>query len=307
MRFAYLVTALLIGLGLSFTGCKKKQSEDPAATGSAIPVAGDADVMAVAVDAAAATGDITFGEGESYYGGARSPTNVYEWKTPDGKTVTLVVVATGSAADGRQGGALRVYQDGKGANVGRKFSLATSGDNWAELKQLSNDRVLFRYGDAGDGPGARQAVILRYDSDKKEVVVVKHWAGAAKTEEPGWLATGEYKPAEVDTNLCTKIVARMVACAKDEEFRKSLTARDDDATRAASLASFDKDVATWNKADAAKQQCGRWATADYVETTFGDRVKLERLAKDAAAKNVDCRAFGAEIVDEGGLPQLARR
>jgi hypothetical protein len=42
-------------------------------------------------------------------------------------------------------------------------------------------------------------------------------------------------------------------------------------------------------------------------TLLAKRMKLEHLAKEAAERNISCTAFGAEIVDEGGLPQLARK
>lgn len=285
--------ALVAALALT-CACKKKKTDD-VTVGSASPPSAALDGS---VADAVASDEFGFGPNETYFGGTRSATNVYEWKLADGTIMKLVIVSTGKDAEGRETGVLRVYRDGKSVPVGRTFSVAATGDRWAELKQLPNDRVLFRYGDASDH---RHAVLLRYDNDAKEVRIVKRWVGDPKAEEPAWLTTGEYKP-EVKHDLCAKIVARMVACEKDEAFRKSLTAREDDATRASVLSAFDKDVAAWRKADGTKRQCERWASDEYIETTFSDPAKLDHLAKEATQPKLSCEMFAAEIVDEGGIP-----
>lgn len=286
--------ALVAALALT-SSCKKKKT-DEVAVGSASPPPAALDAS---VNDAVASDDIAFGPNETYFGGTRTATNVYEWKLADGTTMRLVIVSTGKDAEGRETGTLRVYRDGKSVPVGRTFSVAATGDRWAELKQLPNDRVLFRYGDASDH---RHAVLLRYDNEAKEVRIVKRWVGGPKSEEPAWLTSGEYKPTEVKHDVCAKIVARMVACEKDEAFRKSLTAREDDATRASVLSAFDKDIAAWKTAAGAKRQCERWATDEYVETTFSDPAKLDHLAKEATQPKLSCEMFAAEIVDEGGIP-----
>ncbi|HLL21172.1 MAG TPA: hypothetical protein VK427_03525 [Kofleriaceae bacterium] len=306
-------TCLLVAAALA-VGCKKKDErrEDvaplPTATGSAAVIAPDAAPVGVepgsgSAPGAATPGDIAFATDEGYFGGAVSKTNVHEWKLDDGSQLRLVVVQTGKPENGRQRGVLRVYRDGKGVDVGSRFDVANDG-SYAELKQLANGRVLFRYGDTGTDRRALNAVILRYDNDAKEVRVVKRWTGAAKSTEPTWLATGEYKPAASTKDSCAKVVARMKACAKDEAFRSALAARDA-TTRDTLLATFDKDAGTWGSPAGIGRQCERWASDDYVETTLSDEAKLAHLAKEASDPKVSCEFFGREIVDEGGFPQLA--
>src|SRR5688572_6129366 len=136
-------TKLLLLAILLAGGCKKK--EDPPAAPPPVVMTADA-ALVEPVDSGSNAGFV-FSTGESYFGGKATPTNVMEWKLSDGSVLTLVVVQVGTA-DGRQQGVLRVYRDGKGVDIGERFSVSASGDNWVELKQLPNGRVAFRFGDA---------------------------------------------------------------------------------------------------------------------------------------------------------------
>ena len=296
-----------LAIAIAFTASCKAKHADGVGSGSGSGSAPPLVAETTPIDASDANG-LSFAPGETYFGGTRTTTNVQEWKTADGSVMTLVIVSTGKDADGRETGVLRVYRNGKAVPIGQAFALSTTGDHWAELKQLPNNRVLFRYGDNRDDRRARNAVLLQYDPNSGEVRIVKRWVGSAKAEEPAWVTSGEYKAPSGTTDQCAKIIARMVACKNDEAFRRSLGAREEtDEQRASLLATFDKDLATWKTPADVKHQCERWGSDEYVETTFSETAKLEELAKDAGQPKLNCGLFGAEIVDEGGLPQLSRK
>lgn len=269
-----------------------------AGSGSAMAGSGSA---AAGSGSAAASGTVTFpiATGESYYGGSVMATNLVEWKVTDGSIVQLGIVTTGKSADGRDQGVLRAFHAGTAHDVEQTYSLDSKIDHWAELKLLPNNRVMFRHGEAGTGPRARNAVLLRWDDEAKRVRIAKRWAGTTKDQEPEWLLTGEFKAAPESHDLCLKVIARMVACEKDPGFRKAIFTREDPAETAAMQQHFDTHVAKWKTADGAKEQCNKWATDAYVDTHFSEATKLKRLAAETKHK---CTFFGAEVVDEGGLP-----
>ncbi len=227
-------------------------------------------------------------------------TNLVDWKLADGSVVQLGIVTTGKSDNGRENALLRAYHAGSETHdVGPTYSLDASVDHWSELKLLSNDRVMFRYGENGKGPRARNAVLLRWDEKAKRVRIAKRWTGTSQEQEPGWLLTGTYSMAPESEVLCMKVIARIVSCEKDKKFRDSIFRRDDVADKAAMQEHFDTHVALWKKPGEAKAQCQKWAGDGYVDTHFSEPAKLSRLA---AETKHDCEFFAAEIVDEGGLP-----
>lgn len=266
------------------------------ATGSGSGSAGDPS-MANNADPAAT---FPLAPGETYAGGKVMATNLVSWKVEDGSIVQLGIVTTGKTTDGREDGVLRAYHAGSDSHeVGPKYSLDPTVDHWSELKILENNRVMFRYGEAGKGARARNAVILTWDAPAKRVRIAKRWTGTATEEEPAWLLTGEYKAPPESEELCIKVIDRMVACEKDPKFREAIFKRDDPAEKAAMQTHFDTHVAKWKKPGEAKTQCQLWASADYADTHLSDPAKLKRLADEVKH---DCVFFAAEIVDEGGLP-----
>lgn len=297
------IVSLLFATSVLVAGGCKSEKKAPAAepaptTGSAGSAGGSADGSAGSAGGAAA--GFPLATGESYYGGKVMLTNLVDWKVEDGTTVQLGIVTTGKTGEGREEGVLRAYHVGSATHdVDQKYSLDANVDHWAELKPLPNNRVMFRYGEAGKGPRARNAVLLRWDAEAKRVRVAKRWAGTSDDQEPEWLLTGEYRITPEAEPLCEKVIARMVKCEKDPKFREALLKRDDPAEKAAMQAHFDTHVATWKKPGEAKAQCQAWASDAYVDTYFTEAVKLKRLADET---KFDCGFFGAEIVDEGGLP-----
>lgn len=293
-----IVGSLIVSTLVLLGGCKKDKKDgavDPAPVGSA---ATPGDATAAVPDAAESK--FPLNTGESYYGGKPGSTNLVEWKLPDGSIVQLGIVTIGKNAEGRDESVLRAYHAGGDTyDVGSKFSLEAGGEQWAELKALPNNRMLFRFGDASKSRQARNAMLLRWDADAKRVKIAKRWAGKSADQEPEWLLTGEFKPAPESADLCVKVIARIVSCAKDPKFRAALMTRSDAAQQDAMLKHFDEHVATWKKPDAAKAQCQKWASDEIVETHFTEPQKLKNLAGETKAT---CEFFGAEIVDEGGLP-----
>lgn len=238
--------------------------------------------------------------GETYAGGKQLETNLVDWNVEDGSVVQLGIVATGRADNGRENGVLRAFHAGSETHdVGPTYSLDPAIEHWSELKLLPNNRVMFRYGEAGEGPRARNAVLLRWDADAKRVRIAKRWTGASSEPEPEWLLSGEYKVAPESEGLCLQVIARIVSCEGDAKFRDAIFRRDDVVDKAAMQEHFDTHVATWQKPGGAKAQCERWASAAYVDTHFSEPAKLKRLA---AETKHDCGFFASEIVDEGGLP-----
>ncbi|MDQ3364948.1 MAG: hypothetical protein M3680_05925 [Myxococcota bacterium] len=300
---------LAVAMALLVVGCKKKEKDavvtDPVVAGSGAVVGstdGTDGGMAGSgmADSGAAQGDFPLAAGESYYGGSAMATNLVNWKVEDGTTVQLGIVNTGTSADGRQQGVLRAYHVGSETHdVDQTYSLDPKAEHWAELKVLGNNRVLFRYGEAGESRRARNGVLLRWDADAKRVRLAKRWSGASKDAEPDWFLTGEFKAAPENESLCLEVIKRMVACEKDAKFREKLFHRDDPAAKTAMQEHFDTHVVKWKKPAEAKAQCQKWASDEYVDTSFSEKTKLQRLA---AEKKHACDFFAAEIVDEGGLP-----
>jgi hypothetical protein len=275
-------------LGVMATGCK---AEKQGPVSEAVAPAAEPTPLKIQVPLAM---------GESYFGGKQLATNLVEWKIADGTIVQLGIVTTGKNANGREDGVLRAYHVGSDTHdVGPKYSLDSSIDHWSELKLLSNDRVMFRYGEAGKGPRARNAVLLRWDADAKRVRIAKQWTGKTDEQEPAWLMTGNYTAPPESEALCLKVIARMVSCEKDLKFRDAIFRRDDPAEKAAMQEHFDTHVVLWKQPAEAKAQCAKWAGPDFTATHFTEPRKLERLA---AETKHDCGFFAAEIVDEGGLP-----
>lgn len=263
-------------------------SEGSGSAGSGTGSAGDA------------AGGFPLAPGESYLGGKVMATNLVSWKVEDGTTVQLGIVTTGKSANGREDAVLRAYHAGSDSHeVGPKYSLDASVDHWSELKLLENNRVMFRYGEAGKGSHAKNAVILTWDASAKRVRIAKRWTGMATDEEPAWLLTGEFKAPPESEDMCIKVIERMVSCEKDAKFRDAIFRRDDASEKVAMQTHFDTHVATWKKPGEAKAQCQKWASAEYADTHFSEPAKLKRLS--AEVKH-DCVMFAAEIVDEGGLP-----
>ena len=290
-------------------GCKAKDKEAPppptlttdpvGSNGSAGSNGGAGTQLG---SAATTTTRIALGSGETYFGGKESATNLVNWKLDDGSIVQLVIVTTGKSKEGWDEGTLRAYsQASPSYDVGPRYSLDSSKNHWAELTAVPNNRMLFRYGADGEGRYARNAVLLRWDEGSKRVVVAKRWFGATADAEPAWLTTGKYvaETAPDGESNCLKVIARMVQCEKDEAFRRSLWARAKDEERPAMQAHLDTHVAKWKSGSEAKAQCVRWASDDYVDSHFAEPRKLANLAKEAS---LGCGPFGAEIVDEGGLP-----
>lgn len=240
------------------------------------------------------------GTGESYAGGKILATNLVGWKVEDGTYVQLGIVTTGKGADGREDGVLRAYHVGSDTHdVGPKYSLDPTLEHWSELKLLANNRVMFRYGEAGKGPRARNAVLLRWDAEAKRVRIAKRWTGTSAEAEPAWLLSGEYTVAPESEALCLRVITRMVSCEKDAKFRDAIFRRDDVNEKIAMQEHFDTHVAKWKAPGEAKAQCQKWASAAYADTHFSEPNKLRRLAGETKH---DCGFFASEIVDEGGLP-----
>jgi hypothetical protein len=238
--------------------------------------------------------------GETYAGGKQLETNLVSWKVEDGSIVQLGIVTTSKTADGREHGVLRAFHAGSDTHdVGPTYSLDPTIEHWSELKLLANNRVMFRYGEAGQGPRARNAVLLRWDAEARRVRIAKRWTGASGEPEPAWLLSGEYKVAPESEGLCLAVIARIVTCEGDAKFREAMFRRDDVADKAAMQQHFDTHVAQWKKPGEAKAQCQKWAGAGYADTHFSEPAKLKRLA---AETKHDCAFFASEIVDEGGLP-----
>jgi hypothetical protein len=289
----HLLIAVVVS-GLTIAGACKKKDEAPPPPVDAAPV--------VVPDAGRAAAAFPLGAGETYYG---SPaTTPVEWKTPDGTTVLLAVILTGKDDKGRDKGVLRAwYTDASGARKTQDlqtFELDPSIDHWAEVKPLASGKVLFRFGQADSGPTRRNAVILVWNGEAKEVRAAKRWRGEGADAEPAWLGTGEFAASPSSADNCAKIVARMVACGKDPKFREALFRREDPARRVELEGHFDTHLTSWKKPAEVKAQCARWASDEYVETHFGESTRLARLAADT---KMECGFFGAEIVDEGGLPR----
>lgn len=282
-----------------FIGCKKKEEPAVAPPPPAVPAMMMDAAMAPGTDLDSAT--FPLGAGEAYYTNGATATTPLEWKTADGTIVTLALITTGTDDKGRDKGVLRAWYNGNTQDV-QTFNLDPKIDHWAELKPLANDRVLFRFGEADTGPSGRNAVILVWNGDGKEVRAAKRWRGEASEPEPAWLGTGTFVASPDSGDNCAKIVARVVACGKDEGFRTALVTREDEAKRADLMTHLDTHLTAWKKPAAVKTQCARWAGDDYVETHFGESRRLARLAQDT---KMECKFFGAEIVDEGGLPRSA--
>jgi hypothetical protein len=209
-------------------------------------------------------------------------------------------LTTGKSDAGRDQAVLRAFHAGSETHdVGPTYSLDPTIEHWSELKVLENDRVMFRYGEAGKGAHARNAVLLQWDADAQRVRIAKRWSGTSDEPEPAWLLTGEYTVAPESEGLCLKVIARMVSCEKDAKFRDAIFRRDDVADKEAMQAHFDTHVAKWRQPSEAKAQCQKWAGAEYADTHFSEPNKLRRLA---AETKHDCGFFASEIVDEGGLP-----
>jgi hypothetical protein len=281
-----------MSFAVTVAGCKgDDKSKAPLPAG---PV-----VAAVSADAST-VGGFPLAMGESYAGGKLMATNLVSWTVADGTIVQLGIVTTGKSADGREEGVLRAYHVGSDTHdVGPKYSLDPSIDHWAELKLLANNRVLFRYGEAGKGARAHTAVLLTWDAEAKRVRIAKRWTGPTAEQEPEWLLAGEYKVAPESEELCMKVIARMVSCEKDAKFRDALLRRDDPAEKAAMQEHFDTHVAKWKQPGGAKAQCQKWASPEFVDTSFSEPIKLQRLSREV---KFDCGMFAAEIVDDGGLP-----
>jgi hypothetical protein len=289
---------LMIASVVLVLGCKSEKK--PPATDPVTSPAGS--TMAAADAMAAVTPPTTFpiATGESYYGGKVLATNLVEWKVPDGTIVQLGIVTTGKTAEGREEGVLRAFHVGTATHdVDHKYALDPAVDHWAELKVLPNNLVMFRYGEAGKGPHARNGLLLRWDAEASRVRIAKRWAGASADPEPAWLLTGMFKAAAEGEPLCMKVIAKIVRCGKDPKFRDALFRRDAAADKAAMQAHFDTHVAKWKDPAEAKAQCQKWASDEYIDTHFSDPVKLKGLA---AETKIDCGFFASEIVDEGGLP-----
>ncbi len=280
--------------GLLVTACKSEEKK--AAAPPPVVVSLDA---AVAVAPAPAVDPLfPLAPGESVYGGQVMATNLLDWKTSDGTMVKIGIVTTGKDDQDHERGVLRAYHDGQGHDL-QTYSLHAKADHWAELKALPNDRVLFRYGQEGEGRRARNAVLLRWDAEAKQVRLVKRWTGASKDVEPAWLTTGEYKPSTETQGLCAKIVARMVSCEKDPAFREALFRNYDATTRPAAEKDFQGNITRWKKPAEAEAQCQKWASDEYVDTHFSDVADLQAMADDT---KMTCEFFGREIDDEGGMP-----
>ncbi|MDQ3336033.1 MAG: hypothetical protein M4D80_12765 [Myxococcota bacterium] len=300
-----MIRMLLLSLSIGALACKSDDKPKPTPppvvvdnTGSG--TTGSGPMGSGTTAGADAAGGFPLAAGETYAGGKVMATNLDEWKVEDGSIVQLGIITTGKNANGREDGVLRAYHVGSETHdVGPKYSLDPTVDHWSELKVLPNNRVMFRYGEAGKGARARNAVILTWDASAKRVRIAKRWTGATTEEEPSWLLTGEYKVAPESEALCIKVIARMVSCEKDPKFRDAIFRRDDAKEKAAMQAHFDTHVAKWKRAGEAKAQCQTWASAEYADTHFSEPAKLKRLA--AEVKH-DCGFFASEIVDEGGLP-----
>ncbi len=274
---------------LLIAGCKEDAKPSKAAPPAA-PV-----VVPVVVPV-----EFPLAKGESYYGGSATETNVVEWKLEDGTIVYLAIVKTGATTDGRDDAVLRAFRPGSDTiDVGPKYSLDPKVDHWSELKVVSKDRVMFRYGEAGESRRARNGVLLRWDAEAGRVRIAKRWTGGHAEQEPAWLKTGTYEAPPESQALCLQVIARIVSCEKDPEFRDAMFRRDDPAEKVAMQKHFDSHVADWKDPAGAKLQCQKWATDEYVDTNFSDVAALKRLA---AESEHDCRFFAAEVVDEGGLP-----
>jgi hypothetical protein len=282
-----------MSLAVTVAGCKSDDKGKPA------PLPAGPVVAAVTADANA-VGGFPLAMGESYAGGKLMATNLVSWTVADGSIVQLGIVTTGKSADGREEGVLRAYHAGSDTHdVGPKYSLDPSIDHWSELKLLANNRVMFRYGEAGKGARAHTAVLLTWDAEAKRVRIAKRWTGPTAEQEPEWLLTGEYKVAPESEGLCMKVIARMVSCEKDAKFRDAIFRRDDPAEKTAMQEHFDSHVVKWKQPGGAKAQCQKWASPDFVDTSFSEPIKLQRLSKEV---KFDCGMFAAEIVDDGGLP-----
>lgn len=300
------VAALLVAGMASLSACDSKSSATPDAL-APMPMPKPAADAARA--AAAAAGDATFplAEGERYYGGQLA-TNPLAWKTSDGTVVHLALVGTGAAAGagGREEGVLRARYPGADGAVQTQnletFSVDPGVEHWAKLEAVANGRVVFRFGQTDSGPLARNAVVLAWDADAHKVRTVKRWHGPAKDAEPAWLATGIYAPGAEAGTACSRVVARISACGKDPKFREALFRSVPAGERTAMEAHLDGHLVEWRKPAAVKSQCGRWASDEFVETTFAEPTRLARLAEDT---KMTCEYFGREIDDEGGLPRSA--
>jgi hypothetical protein len=284
-------TLLLMSISLGGVACKRSANDTPA------PPPGPA-VVVVTADAAR-VGEFPLAAGETYAGGKVLATNLVSWKVEDGSSVQLGIVTTGKTANGREEGVLRAYHAGSDTHdVGPKYSLDPTLDHWSELKLVGNNRVMFRYGEAGQGATARNAVLLTWDVAAKRVRIAKRWTGTTAEKEPEWLLSGEYKVAPESVELCMKVIARMVSCQKDPAFRDAIFRRVEASEKDAMQTHFDTHVEKWKRPAEAKAQCQTWAGADYVDTHFSEPTKLKRLAGEVDFK---CGFFASEIVDEGGL------
>lgn len=287
---------LMSSFVLACNSDKKSEPKPLAPAGSGSAVTGGT----TGSGATAAITEFPLASGESYAGGKVMATNLVNWKVADGTIVQLGIVTTGKSTNGREDGVLRAYHVGSDTHdVGPTYSLDPSIDHWSELKVLENNRVMFRYGEAGKGPRDRNAVLLTWDAESQRVRIAKRWTGTSAEQEPDWLLSGEYKVAPESEGLCLKVIARMVSCEKDPKFRAALFQRDDAVDKSGMQDHFNTHIALWKKPTEAKAQCQKWASAEYVDTHFSEPAKLRRLA---AETKIDCGFFAAEIVDEGGLP-----
>jgi len=239
-------------------------------------------------------------EGETFWSGEDKKDMVVVWTPKPGTEVELYMVRTKHAESDPHTGVLRARQGTNRQDL-EAFTLG-KGSPKLTLKPLANGRALFGYSPASDGGenNTSRVLLLAYDDKTDKVRVYKRWRGGAEQPVPAWAESGEFAVNADAVGTCEKVAKKIAACAKDPGFNDALFRRLQGPERATAEKGLMGTTKTWKGAKGLRQQCQDWASDKYEDTHLSDPTELAQLAKDA---DLDCKLFGRELDDEGGLPR----